>query len=168
MCNGLSGFYHRSGRTFFVEPDDVGDVSHGAVLSRMPKKYHKDDDLVAFEFPDWTEKSFHWDHPGEIPDWADKNACVRLLKQVKPIWKKYERVCNRACVEYKKMYARARADYERVCNQSQDEYMKVRDQAWAEHEKVSAPARAEYEKVCDQALAEMIDELSKINGYLAN
>jgi len=135
MCNGLSGFYHRSGRTFFVEPDDVGDVSHGVVLSRMPKKYHKDDDLVAFEFPDWTEKSFHWDHPGEIPDWADKDACVRLLKRVKPIWKKYKKVCNPALAEY----------------------LEVCDQAWVE-----------YIKVYDLARDEMIDELSKIDGYLAN
>jgi len=135
MCNGLGGFYHRSGQTFFVEPDDVGDVSHGAVLSRMPKKYHKDDDLVAFEFPDWTEKSFHWDHPGEIPDWADKDACVRLLKRVKPIWKKYKKVCNPALAEYLE-----------VCNQT-----------WVE-----------YIKVYDLARDEMIDELSKIDGYLAN
>ena len=135
MCNGLSGFYHKSGTTFFIEPDDDGNVSHGEVLKRIPKKYHKDEDMVAFEFPDWTEKSFHWDHPGEIPDWADKNACVRLLKQVKPIWKKYEKVWDQAWGEYMK-----------VCDQAQDNYEKVWDRAWTE----------------------MIDELSKINGYLAN
>ena len=212
MCNGLGGFYHRSGQTFFVEPDDVGDVSHGAVLSRMPKKYHKDDDLVPFEFPDWTEKSFHWDHPGTIPDWANKEACVQLLKQVKPIWKKYKKVHDQARAEYKKAGAQAWAKYLKVCNQAWAKYEKVRnqalaeyeevcDQAYAEYEKAYAPALAEYEKVRDQAVseyekvhdqayaeylkvcnqawaeyekvraparAEMIDELSKIDGYLAN
>ena len=133
MCNGFSGFYHKNGTVYFIEPNDRGDISHRDVLVRMAKCLKNDDDLVAFEFPDWTIKSFVWDTRDEVPAWASKQKCVEIFKRVKPIWAEYE---------------------------------KVRDAAYAEYEKVRDAAYAEYKKVRDAASAEMIEKLSKIDGYL--
>ena len=142
MCNGFSGFLHKNGQVFFIEPDDNGDINHHDVLLRIPVQFKKDDDLVAFEFPDWTIKSFRWD-VNDVPSWATKNKCVGVFKKVKLIWAEYEKVRDAALAEYEKVRDAAWAEYE-----------KVRDAARAEYEKVTAPALAEYEKVRDAALAE--------------
>ena len=188
MCNGFSGFLSKNGTVYFIEPDDRGDISHHAVLARMPESLKKDGELIPFEFPDWTIKSFRWDYPGEVPNWADKNACGKLLRQVKPVWTEYDKVCNPARTGYEKVCAQALAEYDKVRDQARAEYEKVVDPAWAEYKKVRDQALAEYNKVCAQALAEeynkvrnparteydkvvdqarkiMIEKLSKIDGY---
>jgi hypothetical protein len=154
MCNGFGGFYHKNGMVFFIEPNDGGDISHHDVLKRMPKQFKNDDDLVAFEFPDWTIKSFQWDSVN-VPTWATKKKCVETFKKVKPIW-----------AEYKKVIAPAYDEYEKVTDAAYAEYKKVTAPAYAEYEKVTDAAYAEYEKVTDAAYAEMIEKLSKIDGYL--
>jgi len=187
MNNGLSGFYHRSGRAFFAEPDSVGNVSCKKLLERMPKQYYSD--VVAFDFPNWTETSFHWDYPGTIPDWADRGACMRLLRQVQPIWEQYKEVYSQAWSEYMKACKRARTEYKKACNRAQAEYERMHTQTRAEHvynwvyveyleyekacnrvydeyTRVCDQAYAEYLEVCDQTQAEMINELSNIKGYL--
>ena len=143
MCDGFSGWLHKSGKVFFIEPDEDGDISHHDVLLRIPVQFKKDADLVAFEFPDWTVKSFQWDS-SNIPTWATKKKCVGVFKKVKPIW-----------AEYEKATAAARAEYE-----------KATAPAWAEYEKATAAAWAEYEKATAAAWAEMISKLSTIDGYL--
>ena len=109
----------------------------------MPGGLKNDADLVAFEFPEWTIKSFQWD-VNDVPSWATKNKCVSVFREVRPIW-----------VEYEKVEAAARTEYE-----------KATAAAWAEYEKVTAPALAEYEKAKAAARTEMIGKLSTINGYL--
>ena len=187
MCDGFSGFLHKNGQVFFIEPDVNGDISHHDVLARMPGGLKKDADLVAFEFPDWTIKSFRWD-VNDVPSWATKNKCVGVFKKVKPNWAEYEKVTDAASAEYEKVtdaayaeYKKVRdaayAEYEKVRAAASAEYKKVRAAASAEYEKVTAPASAEYkkvtaaasaeyEKVRDAASAEMIEKLSTINGYL--
>jgi hypothetical protein len=187
MCNGFSGFLHKNGQVFFIEPNDNGDISHHDVLARMPGGLKKDADLVAFEFPEWTIKSFRWD-VNDVPSWATKNKCVGVFKKVKPIWAEYEKVRDAAYAEYEKVRAAASAEYKKVRDAAYAEYKKVRDAAYAEYKKVRDAAYAEYEKVRDAAYAEykkvrdaalaeyekvraaasaeMIEKLSTINGYL--
>jgi hypothetical protein len=176
MCNGFSGFLHKNGTVFFSEPNNQGNISHHDVLARMPKQFKNDDDLVAFEFPAWTIKSFQWDSVN-VPAWANKQKCVATFKKVKPIWAEYNKVREQAYAEYKKVTAPAYAEYEKVKDAAYAEYekvtapayaeyKKVKDAAYAEYEKVKDAAYAEYEKVRDAAYAEMIEKLSKIDGHL--
>jgi ElaB/YqjD/DUF883 family membrane-anchored ribosome-binding protein len=187
MCNGFSGFLHKNGTVYFIEPDDHGDISHHDVLERISEKLKNDADLVAFEFSNWTIKSFLWD-TDEIPDWASKQKCVEIFKRVKPIWDEYNKVRDQARAEYNKVRDQAqaeyhnvryqawseynkvrdqaRAEYDNVCDQAQAEYHNVRDQAQAEYNKVRYQAWSEYHNVCDQAQKIMIKKLSKIDGYL--
>ena len=143
MCNGFSGFLSKNGIVYFIEPNDNGNISHHDVLVRLPEKLKNDSDLVAFEFPTWTIKSFVWD-TDEVPAWVSKRKCINIFKQVKPIW-----------AEYHKVYVQAQAEYNKVC-----------DPAQAEYNKVYVQAQAEYNKVCDPAQKTMIKKLSKIDGYL--
>jgi hypothetical protein len=116
MCYGLSGFYHKNGSAYFIEPDDGGNVSHHEVLERMPESLKKDGELIPFEFPEWTIKSFRWDYPGKIPTWADKQKCGDLLRKVKPVWIKYKKVWNAAYAKREKICDAAWDKYEKVCD----------------------------------------------------
>jgi hypothetical protein len=144
MCNGFGGFYHKSGKVYFCEPDYDGDCSHSLTTTRLPKGLDEND-LIPFEIDNWKAKNFCWD-TNNVLAWANgkaKKTCLAKLKEIKPLW-----------AEYEKVHAPAWAEYE-----------KVRDQAWAEYEKVCAQAWAEYEKVCDQARERMIAKLKHIDGY---
>ena len=176
MCDGFSGWLHKSGKVFFIEPDEDGDISHYDVLLRIPAQFKKDADLVAFEFPDWTVKSFQWDS-SNILAWATKKKCVGVFKKVKPIWAEYEKATAAARAEYEKataaawdeyekVKAPAWAEYEKATAAARAEYEKATAPAWAEYEKVKAAAWAEYEKATVAARAEMISKLSTIDGYL--
>jgi hypothetical protein len=164
MCNGVSGFFSKNGNVYFIEPNDDGNISHHDVLARMPESLKNDDNLVAFEFPDWTIKSFIWD-TDEVPSWVSKQKCIGIFKLVKPIWieynkvraqarAEYDKVCVPAWAEYDKVCVPAWAEYNKVCVPAWAEYNKVRDQARAEYDKVCVPAWAEYDKVCVPAWAE--------------
>lgn len=59
MCEGFSGWLHRNGMVYFIELNELGNISHSAILDRLPAHLKRDDDIVAFEFPDWTVESFH-------------------------------------------------------------------------------------------------------------
>jgi hypothetical protein len=98
MCNGFSGFLHKNGQVFFIEPDENGNISHHDVLLRIQEYLRNDSNLIPFEFPNWTVRSFRWDIDN-IPDWATKNKCVGVFKKVKPIWAEYEKVKAAALAE---------------------------------------------------------------------
>ena len=142
MCQGFSGFYSKDGRVFFSAPDNNGDCSHSDCADRLQEKEIPEDEIIAFEYPIWTLKSFHWDFD-DISKWANKSACHRVMREVKPIWK-----------EYKNAIAPAQAEYENV-----------RAPALAEYKKVWDAARAEYKKVVDAALTEMTEKLRRIDGF---
>jgi len=166
MCNGFGGFYHRNGTVFFIEPNETGNISHYDVLERMPAQFKNNDDLVAFEFPTWTIKSFVWDHPGTVPDWADKDKCIQTFNLVKPVWLEYRKAREQAHVEYDKMCNQALAECMMACEQAFAEYKTVCDQVYFDYEKARDQAWAEYEKVRELARADMINNLSEIEGYL--
>ena len=55
MCEGFGGFYHKSGKVYFCEPDSEGDCSHRKTTLRLPKGIDESD-LVPFQIPDWKKK----------------------------------------------------------------------------------------------------------------
>jgi preprotein translocase subunit Sss1 len=155
MCDGFGGFYHKDGKVYFTTPDDNGDCSHIDIARNLPKGINESD-LIPFEVPDWSARKFHWDATC-VPAWTDnaaKLACIAKLKEVKPVWAKYEKVTAPAWAEYEKVTAAAWAEYEKVRAPAWAEYKKVRAPAQAEYKKVRAPAWAEYKKVRAPALAE--------------
>lgn len=192
MCDGFGGFYHRNGTVFFIEPNEYGNISHRDVLGRMPAQFKNNKDLVAFEFPKWTIKSFVWDHPGTIPDWADKDKCIRTFRLVKPVWleyrkareqarAEYEKACDPIWAEYEKARAQAHAEYDEAydeaCDQAWEEYDGAYERVFAEYKTVYDQVYFDYDKACDQVLTEykkvyklaqdkMINNLSEIEGYL--
>lgn len=166
MCNGFSGFYHRNGTVFFIEPNEYGNISHHDVLGRMQSQFKNNKDLVAFEFPKWTIKSFVWDHPGTIPDWADKDKCIRTFKLVEPVWLEYRKAREQAHAEYEKMCDQALTECMMACEQAHAEYKKVCDQVYLDYDKARDQALADYDSACNQARADMINNLSEIEGYL--
>jgi len=153
MCKGFGGFYHKSGKVYFCEPDNGGDCSHHETAGRLPKGIDESD-LVPFQIPGWKKSKFEWDTVCK-PAWVDESAkkiCLEKLAEVKPIWAEYDKVRAAAWAEYDKVRAAAWAEND-----------KVRAAAWAE--KVRAAAWAEYDKVCAAARAEMIASLKCIDGY---
>lgn len=103
MCNGFGGFYHKSWKVYFAEPNAYGDCSHGYTASRLPKDINEDD-LVPFEVSKWSGKSFFWD-VSSVPYWADAKArkiCVKKMKKVKSFWERYKKTTTLAWEEYKK------------------------------------------------------------------
>ena len=166
MCNGFGGFYHRNGTVFFIEPNEYGDISHHDVLERMPAQFKNDKDLVAFEFPKWTIKSFVWDRLGTVPDWADKDRCIRTFNLVKPVWLEYRKAREQAWADYDSACDQAWNKYYSAYEQEFAEYKTVCDQVYLDYDKARDQARVECEKVCELARADMINSLSEIEGYL--
>jgi hypothetical protein len=135
--------------------------------------------FVRFEFPKWTEDSFHYDEEGTLPGWVTdemKERAVSVLLRVHPAYTEYLKVSDAAYAEYRKVSDPAYTEYLKVRDAAYAEYLKVRDAAYAEYCKVSDAAYAEYLKVRDAAYAEylkvsdaayenMISAMSTITGY---
>jgi L-rhamnose mutarotase len=177
MCEGFGVIVTKDGRYLWIEPDSNGNVSHSDILRRAGiKDIVESGDMftrpfVRVEIPTWKIGSFRFDEQNTLPGWVDEDAvktrCNKLLKRVAPACAECEKVRTLACAEYQKVRTLAWAEYQKVKDTAWDEYENVRDTACAEYQKVRTLACAEYQKVKDTAWAEMIETLSKIEGYLS-
>ena len=142
MCQGFGLIVNKELKAYFMEPDNEGDCSHSDLLKRLGWKENNNihlRDFVRIEFTDWQSESFRFDEENTLPGWVENNR---------------DEIQNK-CIHILNLCAPARAEYENV-----------RAPAWAEYENVCNQARAEYENVCNPAWAELINQFSKIEGYV--
>ena len=117
MCNGFGCIATRDGRILFIEPDENGNVSHSDILRRAGIKENDSSiirNFVRVEFPDWTEKSFHWDEQNTLPGWADsavEERCKKLLLRISPLYAEYRTTTDQAEAEYHKIMHQAETEF---------------------------------------------------------
>ena len=112
MCIGFGGFYSKAGKVYFTMCDVDGNFHHGKTAEAMGEV----PDVVPFEISKWTNKSFEW-HDCAVPDWItnkDKQAVLKVMREVKLFVKKYKKVEATAWAEYEKVGAPALAEYLKV------------------------------------------------------